>query len=291
VRVFYLNPNIWVSADPTLVIKLYANGEEFAEPINSPDQLDAIFLLASMSVDEFEDYLKLISVQLPTSESVLSILLSSHILVSSTDSDIAAEMHEGLGFAISSIRSMRNAVDHASHQTRDILDIFDDFLPEEVRFSLDVWVRQLPYRKIDVDRTDVSDLHWIYSMQPATTFVRALPFLRVMDDFIKQNFLTNSHSVLRTYIYSGSFSDIYHTHVDYCDPDDVTAIYYPSRWLDHWGGELLFYDGGEPRWVVAPRTGRLIIFRGSREHRVAPISFAAENARYSIVLRYGFPRA
>jgi Rps23 Pro-64 3,4-dihydroxylase Tpa1-like proline 4-hydroxylase len=111
--------------------------------------------------------------------------------------------------------------------------------------------------------------------------------MRVIDEKVRSVVDLTGKVVLRAHAYAGTPVDVYHAHEDTKNQTDITAIYYPVWWEDRFGGELLFYDQGEPRWAVAVRTGRLIIFRGSVRHRVAPVSSAASKARCSLVIRYG----
>jgi hypothetical protein len=278
-----LNSTMHIVADSIVQLKLHNDHSELIETICTEDQLDPIYRLAALKDEERRDFLA----SRQNGEQTRDALESSGILVPRED-DASSDRAPGQSaFFISSFKYMRDTINQAPRHKRDGLDVFDGIFPDEVRLSIDIWVRALPYRKIDLDRTDVRDLHWIYTMKPPLVFVRSLPFLRALDDFIRKTFLDRSQTVLRAHIYSGSSEDIFHAHSDSEDMQDVTAIYYPCRWLEEWGGELLFYDRGEPRWAVQPHSGRLIVFHGSREHRVGAISSCAEGSRHSIVLRYG----
>ena len=275
------------TVDSVLSLKLSTGKEDLVELITSHNQLEPIFTLAGMSRYEFQEYLDLMGIRESSGEQVLNALKSAHIILPTIDGYAEAALPEESGFTVLSVKSMQRTINRALCQKRDGVYIIDNILPNSVRLSIDSWVRALPYRKLDLDRVDVADLHWIYNMKPVPLFLRSIPFLRVLDDYVTHNYLSNKQVARRAYVYAGSFNDAYHSHKDYSEAGDMTAVYYPSPWGDSWGGELLIYDGCEPRWSFSPKPGRLIIFHGSRRHRIAPISTVAKNPRYSIVLRYG----
>jgi len=75
---------------------------------------------------------------------------------------------------------------------------------------------------------------------------------------------------LRAYVNCSVYGDSYYTHRD-CAPErkDVTVLYYANLlWQADWGGETLFYnDENDAVLAVSPRPGRLVVSRGSIQHR------------------------
>lgn len=252
------------------------------EPLHDEGRIEGLYQLASLVPDALDDF---VDRAIADENPAVHMLIETGLIVP-WDTAMPRLTPRDAAFALAEFVEMRTIAEAAKPQVRDVVTIFDDILPEAVRYSIDVWSRGLAYRRVDIDRPDARDLHWIHALLPCENHVRALPFLRIFDDIVRRH-NTKPLRVMRAYLYAGQASDTYRTHADSEDPDDITAIYYPARWQDHWGGELIFYDDGEPRWAVTPRGNRLILFSGARPHRVAPVGIAAEVARCSLVLRYG----
>ncbi|MDP9572178.1 UNVERIFIED_ORG: hypothetical protein J2W66_002663 [Agrobacterium larrymoorei] len=276
---YQINPLATVIADHHLSLRIQADTEVHIEPIITETQMDGLFHLAALSQAELNSAVQELSLQGGELLSSLSGLLLKEQL--SILPDFLSQ-----AFMIANWRMIKHHSDHSEVRRRDEIFIIDEALPEVTRSSIELWAKMLPYRRRDIDKPDASYLHWIYTMLPAVSYVRSVPFLRALDDKVREIITGVALNIFRAYVYSGSSADIYRSHQDSKLSSDLTAIYYPAAWEDHYGGELLFYDHGEPRWAVAPRPNRLIVFHGSREHRVAPISHSSDYSRISIVLRY-----
>ena len=252
------------------------------ELINSPTLIEGLYKLAASKPDDLD---RLVGRQELHDQGVTQTMRFANLLVSADDEQIDSDP-SAYAFSLKCWKDMQLSVAKATTRYRDGLHIIDHILPEEARSSIEIWARTLPYRRIDIDKPYSPHLHRVFTMSPPLDHVRSVPFLRAIDEKVHASFSDSSLIVFRAYVYDSSSTDIFSVHSDSTIPSDITAIYFPALWQDELGGELLFYDGGEPRWVVAPRANRLVIFQGMREHRVAPISHVGNFSRYSIVLRY-----
>ena len=271
-----------VSAEADLHLQIGDYAAAHVELIISATQLDGLYTLAELSEEDLD---ALVRERLDQGDAALSALVESAVLGRGPHTEDTDPL--GYAFALSRWLELKRCAERAPVRRRDAVAMIDALFPEPARHSIDAWSRTLPYRRIDIDTPDARDLHWIFTMTPATHYVRATPFLRAIDDAVRGLAGDDGLTLMRAYIYAGGSADIYRAHRDSDVEADLTAIYYPMKWDDHFGGELLFYDQGEPRWAVAPRANRLIVFNGAREHRIGAISASADRSRCSIVLRYG----
>lgn len=275
---YLINPTLRVWFNGDLSLRWVFDGSERHEPLGSPDLLETLYRLLDLGGGPLD------RAQIGDG-GPLDELRRAGVFIPAGDGEARAPSDVDSAFLIRKFATLRDSLSAAEVISRDGIMILDAPFPESARLSIDVWVRQLPYRRLDRDRDDTVALHWIAPLVPEL-HIRALPFLRAIDGCVRAHLPDPEFRILRAHVYSGSPDDVYHAHRD--GPERcVTAIYYPAPWADHWGGELLFYHGGEPTIAVAVRTGRLLIFRGDVPHRIGPIALAAKQPRYSIVLRYG----
>lgn len=275
-----INPTARIALDPLAMLITDSDGMEHRQSIGTVTGVDAMFSLAEMSGGVLDSFVR---EALASNDPAVRVLVENRLL---TNTQIPITTAREEAFRLGGFRAMEDAASRCVCRMRDGIQIRDGVLPDEVRYSVDVWARCLPYRRLDVDHPEAKHLHWIHTLSSSTADVRAIPFLRTLDNIVRRS-VDYPLQIFRAYVYSGEPSDVYHAHSDSKYPADVTAVYYPSRWEDSWGGELLFYDDGEPRWAVLPTSNRLIIFRGIQPHRIGAISGSAESARCSVVLRYG----
>ena len=279
---YRLNPSAQIVADTHLALRFGSDKAIHVELIDSPTLMDGLYKLATLRPDDLD---RLVRHQELQDQEVMQALRFANLLVRTDDRKIEPDPL-AYAFSLKYWEDMRSSAASAVARCRDGVHIVDRILPEEARSSIAIWARTLPYRRIDIDRPDSHDLHRIFAMSPPLNHVRSVPFLRAIDEKICALLPVLSPTIFRAYVYDCSSADVFRVHSDSTISSDITAIYFPALWQDHLGGELLFYDGGEPRWVVAPQANRLVIFQGIREHRVAPISHVGNFSRYSIVLRY-----
>lgn len=279
-----INPTASIIAQDTLMLQLKTDRGLHREKITDPCQLDGLYQLTCMEPPILE---KFVSDCLQREDPSIKQILSQQLIIEKRQDHSESGKSSHLdAFGIMSFPGIIKSIDDVSWSFRDHVRIADETLPEKTRAAVEIWCRQLPYRLLDVDDPDKKDLHWIFPMSPANLFIRSIPFLRALDDSIKSIAKLEEMRLSRAYVYCGSPTDIYSTHMDSTVDTDVTAIYYPMRWYSHFGGELLFYDNEEPRWVHSIKANRLLWFNGSRPHRISPIGLSATSPRYSIVLRY-----
>jgi Rps23 Pro-64 3,4-dihydroxylase Tpa1-like proline 4-hydroxylase len=282
---YKINPSLRVIYENGLSIEADTAVGRFQSALGASDELDRIYdLISLMSFHEFDR---------DTHPEVIDIfddLLSGGIIIEC--SEVLNTIRPSAALLLSSYPQM---IAHALQQPiveRFPVSIIDNLFIDDVQDSLDIFVRRLAYSRVDLDREDVFDLHSVHLLSPPNLHVRAQPFLRCIDSVLRNaNLISDAQTPLRAHVYSGVCADVYHPHMDSKDSGDVTTVYYPSTWCDTWGGELLFSDAGEARWVVPIKKGRLVTFKGSVPHRIGCISALASHPRYSVVVRYGIPVA
>lgn len=277
-----INPTARFELDCGPVLVIGTTDGAIRERLDDLGRIEGLYRLASLSSDALN---ALVERALANNDLAVLALIETGLLVAQSE-ETPRPLLPHSAFVLDAFAKIHAFALAKKPGLRDVVTIFDEVLPEPMRYSIDVWSRGIPYSRLDIDHSDAADLHWIHILRPCAQHVQALPFLRTLDDLVRRN-SAKPLRIMRAYLYAGQSSDIYHTHADSAEPDDVTAIYYPARWQDHWGGDLIFYDGDEPRWAVAPRANRLIVFQGARRHRIAPIAITATVARCSLVLRYG----
>lgn len=69
--------------------------------------------------------------------------------------------------------------------------------------------------------------------------------------------------------------------------NDISALYFVCpEWKANWGGELHMFDkSGDAQLAIAPRPGRLVLFRGKTQHSATAPSVIATLPRFSIALK------
>ena len=279
---YMLNPSAQIVAETHLALRIENNKIAHLEPIVSPTQMDGLYRLIAMDRNDFDAFM---CDGMSQDHELVHALRAGYLLVSANECQDEPARSK-YAFMVKHWEKMRLTAELAPTRFRDEVHIVDGVFPEAARFSIDIWVRTVPYRRIDIDTPHARDLHWTFTMSPPLDYVRSVPFLRAIDEKVRAVVSIRNLDLYRAYVYAGSSVDVYGVHRDSTLATDITAIYFPAPWQDHTGGELLFYDCGEPRWAVSPRANRLIAFHGSREHRVAPVSHTGGYSRYSIVLRY-----
>lgn len=277
-----LNPTARIEMDFGPILAIGTAECVIRERLDDSGRIEGLYRLASLASDALNAFVER---ALANDDLAVRTLIEIGLLVPQAKGTLRP-FPPNFAFALDAFAAMHKFALSTKPSLRDGVTVFDEVLPEPMRYSIDVWSRRIAYSRLDIDHSDASDLHWIHVLSPSAQHVQALPFLRTLDSLVRRQIGCRLH-IMRSYLYAGQPGDIYHTHADSTESDDVTAIYYPVRWEDHWGGDLVFYDGDEPRWAVAPRGNRLIVFQGARRHRISPISIAANTSRCSLVLRYG----
>lgn len=167
------------------------------------------------------------------------------------------------------------------------LYVVDDLLPEGDNVALARSLATMPFSKVEADRDGTQMRGFVADF--AIEEIRAHPLVEAILAQIKALFPRERFRVERAYCNSNVYGDMSHAHRDASPrrPRDLTAIFYANeRWEKDWGGETTFFDEeGDAVACVAPRRGRLALFRGCIEHRNGIPSRECYSARLTFVLK------
>ena len=111
-----------------------------------------------------------------------------------------------------------------------------------------------------------------------------LPFFAGVASLVKD--VTDDPPPLReVYANFNLYGEVFRPHVDAVN--GITALYCANiEWSDRWQGETVFYEGGEPAYVVLPRPGRLTLFDGGLIHRGSPPTRDCYEPRLNVVFKF-----
>jgi Rps23 Pro-64 3,4-dihydroxylase Tpa1-like proline 4-hydroxylase len=178
----------------------------------------------------------------------------------------------------------------AAHVSRQLaigphhLVVFDGLFDAAAIASTFTFVRRSPYHLNDYDSEQSTHvLHWKaefpVALAEGTPVFRDC--IRITRDLVAPAPLTldRVHANLETY------GDMMFPHPDL--EGGVTAVYYANPvWERDWQGETVFYAGGEPVHMVAPRPGRLVVFDADIVHRVGVPSRECYVPRITIAFKF-----
>ena len=286
---FKVNPSLYIHCDSLLYLCVEEEG--IAEPILESKQAHVLYALTEMKDFTYVEASEKLHLSLRKSKSLLNTLVSHSVIVQANTLDVEGKKNSA--FRLTSLKKMLSGKPHVTHrQLQDsnhtgLCTIIDNFFCPWVNESVHKWLLKLAFRKMDVDNPDtIEHKHWVFYLSPPSLHIDTLPFLRFINQHILKNYDLEDCYLTRSHIYAGSFEDVYFPHRDSESSSAITVIYYPSPWLEEWGGELLFYQDGEVKEAIGLKSGRLVIFPGCLTHRIGAISAVAKLPRYSIVLRY-----
>lgn len=271
---FVFNYDIRVVVDNSIFIDIPIEGEESnIEPISSVDMIEGVYYLSKLKPFYFDDN--------------VSRFIDSNILVN-VDSKKRVTISAFSIYNYSDILNTASKVEsRRSRCEKYTLKIVDGLYSDSINKEVSSWVDTLSFKRVDIDSIESKqNLHWVHYLSPVDMYVKSIPFLRVLDEYIVKNHLDDNYELARAHIYSGSNEDVYTKHRDSEYKEDITVVYYPGEWESNWGGEMLFYSCQETDVAIELKEGRVIIFNGYQEHRIAPISRSAKYGRKSIVIRY-----
>ncbi len=91
----------------------------------------------------------------------------------------------------------------------------------------------------------------------------------------------------RVYANVNAFGERFYPHTDgETGRAGLTALYYANaRWEPGWGAPTIFYESGEPAYLVTPRPGRLLVFDAAITHCGAPPERVSPEPRWSIAFK------
>jgi hypothetical protein len=167
--------------------------------------------------------------------------------------------------------------------------VVDNSLSESCQTTLANWFSRQSFVLADVDSERASfSKHWIRPLDSEIYRLLAVPVLGWVDALCR---LCAPHLRLQlteVKAYATPYGDVPTYHQDSELAPTLTAVLYCHQdWRPDWGGELIIADsGGEPRVAIAPRPGRLVVFRGDLPHKAGSPSRLSYAPRNALVLRY-----
>ncbi len=102
-----------------------------------------------------------------------------------------------------------------------------------------------------------------------------------------------SQKLERSYCNLNFYGDMVYPHRDCAtDSPSLSVLYYANaHWEKNWAGETTFFnDAGDSVFAIAPRPGRMVIFRGAIEHRTGNVSRDCHVGRLTIALKFFPPK-
>jgi hypothetical protein len=167
------------------------------------------------------------------------------------------------------------------------LYVLDGLLPEDDNVALARALAAMPFRKAEADRAGTQMRGFVADFE--TRQVGSHPLVEAILAQVKRLFPGERFHIERAYCNSNVYGDMSYAHRDASArrPGDLTAIFYANEhWEKDWGGETMFFDDeGDAVACVAPRRGRLALFRGCIEHRNGIPSRECYSARLTFVLK------
>lgn len=168
----------------------------------------------------------------------------------------------------------------------DIL-VFDELIGADLQDKLDdTFVSELRYQHGERDIKGTRQMGFVANFDVADAvedkFVKTT--LRLVDEY----FPGERFELRRAYCNSNMYGEMSYPHRDFpaADTRSLTVLWYVHKeWDRRWGGETLFYEGGEPVLCVAPRPWRAVLFRGSIEHKTGVPTRECYLERITFVLK------
>jgi SM-20-related protein len=176
----------------------------------------------------------------------------------------------------------------ASHVSRQLavgamqIFILDGLFERDAMASAFTFLRRSPYRLDDYDSAAATHIvHWkaefpVALAEGTPVFRDCIRITREMDPSLA---LDRVHANLEMY------GDMLFPHQDL--KGGVTSLYYANPvWEEHWQGETVFYDAGEPVHTVVPKPGRLVVFDADILHRVGAPSRECYAPRITVAFKF-----
>lgn len=167
--------------------------------------------------------------------------------------------------------------------------VIDSSLSENCQATLANWFSRQSFVLADVDseRTNFSK-HWIRPLDSDTARVLTVPVLGWVDALCRLSAPNLDLQLTEVKAYATPYGDLPTYHQDSELGPTLTAVLYcHQEWRADWGGELIIANSkGEPRIAIAPKPGRIVIFRGDLPHKAGSPSRLACVPRNALVFRY-----
>ena len=167
--------------------------------------------------------------------------------------------------------------------------VIDGLFPADLIRLVYEGLRDLPFVRTEYDTEqsrDVLHLNFEFDLEA----LLANPVFCLLRDGIaartRELFPVRLLTLKRVHCNNHPYGDMQFSHTDLVP--GVTSLYFANaEWPDEWQGETIFYDrSGEPRYAVAPRPGRVVIFPGDLLHRGGVPSRACKVARLSLAFKF-----
>lgn len=110
-----------------------------------------------------------------------------------------------------------------------------------------------------------------------------------MEELLRLFFPDEKMKAYRAYCNMTRYGDVTTPHRDCPEGErDITCLYYANAsWKRSWGGETLFYNHRRDTVVaINPLPGRIVLFRGSIEHRNGVPERECMDGRFSIAYKF-----
>lgn len=169
------------------------------------------------------------------------------------------------------------------------LFILDNLFDPECIHSVASWFAAQSFSLSDIDReqTDFSR-HWVKNLEAELGKLTAIPLFSWMDATCRSLYPTLKLHLSEAKAYTTLYGDTPTYHRDSEIGPTITAILFAHRnWELDWGGELIICDElGEPHCAIAPRSGRMVAFRGDLLHKAGSPTRLTFDPRQTLVFRY-----
>lgn len=167
--------------------------------------------------------------------------------------------------------------------------VVDNSLSESCQTTLANWFSRQSFILADVDSERASfSKHWIRPLDSELGRLSATPVLGWVDALCRLCAPNLRLNLTEVKAYATPYGDVPTYHQDSELGPTLTAVLYcHQEWQPDWGGELIIADSdGEPKVAIAPRPGRLVVFRGDLPHKAGSPSRLSCTPRNALVLRY-----
>jgi hypothetical protein len=173
--------------------------------------------------------------------------------------------------------------------------IIDDFLNIQTIGEIASKCKKMPYvfakygfRSSGTEDSQF-DHQWIHEIDQE--FLQRPP-IKDIADLVISSVVDYKLILFQAHVNCHHFGDQRNAHIDNVIGDGITSLYFANaHWPSEWQGEITFYQDGEPRYVVVPKPGRLVIFDGGVVHRGGVPAKRCEEMRYTIALKFKATRA
>jgi SM-20-related protein len=173
---------------------------------------------------------------------------------------------------------------------REII-VLDDVLPANEVQQLGESYERAPYARTELDGPEHAHAR-TFALDFSLEDFQQTALFRAMQGAVDRHFPGEEFTPHRSHMNLTVYGDLTFPHRDgHATRTDVTALYFANpRWEREWGGELLFFDSrGDSLYAIRPRPGRLVLFRGSIEHRVGIPTRECYEARLTLACKFKAP--